>query len=91
MKVELRAPKRGDKLKLMDLARENAAEYLRLQQAERAADTHRQTEAVAELQAALQLERPPARIECYDISTLQGANTVGSMVVFVKGAPARPR
>ena len=89
MKVELRAPKRGDKLKLMELARENAAEYLRLQQAERAADTNRQTEAVAELQSALQLERPPARIECYDISTLQGANTVGSMVVFVKGAPAK--
>ncbi|MBK8049743.1 MAG: excinuclease ABC subunit UvrC [Anaerolineales bacterium] len=89
MKVELRVPKRGDKVKLMDLARENAAEFLRLQQAERAADTHRQTEAVAELQAALQLERPPARIECYDISTLQGTNTVGSMVVFVKGAPAK--
>jgi excinuclease ABC subunit C len=73
----------------MEMARENAAEYLRLQQAERAADTNRQTEAVAELQAALHLERPPARIECYDISTLQGTNTVGSMVVFVKGAPAK--
>ena len=72
MKVELRAPQRGDKLKLMELARENAAEFLRLQQAERAVDTNRQTEAVAELQSALQMERPPARIECYDISTLQG-------------------
>jgi excinuclease ABC subunit C len=82
-------PRRGDKLKLMEMAQENAAEFLRLQQAERAADTNRQTEAVAELQAALHLERPPARIECYDISTLQGTNTVGSMVVFVKGAPAK--
>ncbi len=89
MKVEVRVPRRGDKLKLMAMAQENAAEYLRLQQAERAADTNRQTEAVAELQAALHLERPPARIECYDISTLQGTNTVGSMVVFVKGAPAK--
>ena len=89
MKVELRVPRRGDKLKLMEMAQENAAEFLRLQQAERAADTNRQTEAVAELQAALHLERPPARIECYDISTLQGTNTVGSMVVFVKGAPAK--
>ena len=89
MKVELRVPKRGDKLKLMEMAHENAAEYLRLQQAERAADTNRQTEAVAELQTVLHLERPPARIECYDISTLQGTNTVGSMVVFVKGAPAK--
>jgi excinuclease ABC subunit C len=89
MKVEVRVPRRGDKLKLMSMAQENAAEYLRLQQAERAADTNRQTEAVAELQAALHLDRPPARIECYDISTLQGTNTVGSMVVFVKGAPAK--
>lgn len=89
MKVELRVPRRGDKLKLMAMAQENAAEYLRLQQAERSADTNRQTEAVAELQAALHLDRPPARIECYDISTLQGTNTVGSMVVFVKGAPAK--
>ena len=89
MKVELRVPRRGDKLKLMEMAQENAGEFLRLQQAERAADTNRQTEAVAELQAALHLERPPARIECYDISTLQGTNTVGAMVVFVKGAPAK--
>jgi excinuclease ABC subunit C len=89
MKVELRVPRRGDKLKLMEMAQQNAAEFLRLQQAERAADTNRQTEAVAELQAALHLERPPARIECYDISTLQGTNTVGAMVVFVKGAPAK--
>ena len=88
-KVELRVPKRGDKLKLMELAHDNAAEFLRLQQAERANDTHRQTEAVAELQTVLHLEKPPARIECYDISTLQGTNTVGSMVVFVKGAPAK--
>lgn len=89
-KMELRVPRRGDKLKLMELARQNAAEFLRLQQVERAADTHKQTEAVAELQAALHLAEPPSRIECYDISTLQGTHTVGSMVVFVKGAPARP-
>ena len=89
MKVEVRVPRRGDKLKLMEMAQENAAEFLRLQQAERAADTNRQTEALTELQTALHLDRPPTRIECYDISTLQGTNTVGSMVVFVKGAPAR--
>ncbi|MBW7881806.1 MAG: excinuclease ABC subunit UvrC [Caldilineaceae bacterium] len=89
MKVELRLPQRGDKRKLMALAQENAAEFLRVEQAERAADTNRQIEAVAELQSVLHLEKPPARIECYDISTLQGTNTVGSMVVFVKGAPAK--
>jgi excinuclease ABC subunit C len=87
--VEVRVPKRGDKVKLLELAQENAVEYLRLRQAERAADTNRQTEALAELQAALQLERAPTRIECFDISTLQGTNTVGAMVVFAKGAPAK--
>jgi excinuclease ABC subunit C len=73
----------------MKLAQENAAEYLRLQVAEWQADTHRQTQAVADLQAALGLERPPMRIECYDVSTLQGTHTVGSMVVFARGVPAK--
>ncbi len=88
-KVELRLPQRGAKRELMELAQQNAAEYLRLQQAERAADSHRQTQAVADLQEALKLENPPLRIECFDISTLQGTNTVGSMVVFNRGVPAK--
>lgn len=88
-KVELRTPQRGKKRQLMVLAETNAAEYLRLQQAEWAADTNRQTSAVAELQAVLGLENPPSRIECFDISTIQGTNTVGSMVVFAKGAPLK--
>jgi excinuclease ABC subunit C len=88
-KVELRVPRRGDKVKVLELAQQNAAEFLRVQQAARAADTNRQTEAITELQTALHLETAPTRIECYDISTLQGTNTVGSMVVFVKGAPAK--
>ncbi|HHY54438.1 MAG TPA: excinuclease ABC subunit UvrC [Chloroflexi bacterium] len=88
-KVELRVPRRGDKVKVLELAQENAAEFLRVQQATRAADTNRQTEALTELQSVLHLETAPTRIECYDISTLQGTNTVGSMVVFVKGAPAK--
>src|SRR5690606_28565163 len=62
-KVELRTPQRGKKRQLMALAETNAAEYLRLQQAEWAADTNRQTSAVAELQAVLGLENPPSRIE----------------------------
>jgi excinuclease ABC subunit C len=53
------------------------------------ADSHRQTQAVSELQAALQLEQAPMRIECFDISTLQGTNTVGSMVVFGRGVPLK--
>ena len=88
-KVELRVPQRGVKTKLMTMAANNAEEYLRVQKAQRAADTNRQTEGLAELQEALQLAQPPARIECYDISTLQGTNTVGSMVVFARGTPLK--
>ncbi|RME55230.1 MAG: excinuclease ABC subunit UvrC, partial [Caldilineae bacterium] len=88
-KVELRMPQRGKKRKLMAMAAQNAAEQLRVQQSEWAADAHRQTQALAELQDALGLSKPPARIECYDISTLQGTNTVGSMVVFARGAPLK--
>jgi len=87
--VELRVPKRGAKREFMDLAKRNAAEYLRVQQAQWAVDTNRQTQAVSDLQEALGLAQPPSRIECYDISTLQGTNTVGSMVVFAKGAPVK--
>lgn len=88
-KAELRLPQRGAKRKLMEMAQQNAAEYLRLQQAEWAADTNRQTGAVTELQEALNLKNPPSRMECFDISTFQGTNTVGSMVVFGKGAPLK--
>lgn len=87
--VEIRMPQRGKKRKLMGLAQQNAREYLRVQQAEWAQDTNRQTQALSELQEALGLPRPPARIECFDISTLHGTNTVGSMVVFGKGAPLK--
>lgn len=87
--VEVRAAQRGDKRKLLELAEKNAAEYLRLRQAEWAADTNRQTMAIQELQDVIGLNRPPSRIECFDISTLQGTNTVGSMVVFAKGAPLK--
>ena len=88
-RVEIRQPLRGPKRKLMQMAEENAGEYLRVQQAEWAADTNKQTEALGGLQQVLDLPRPPARMECFDISTLQGTNTVGSMVVFAKGAPLK--
>lgn len=85
----LRAPKRGDARKLVELARSNAAEVLRTTRAVREADKSKQVLALQELQAALGLEAPPGRVECYDISTLQGTNTVGSMVVFVEGTPRK--
>jgi len=88
-RFELRMPQRGKKRNLIDLAERNAAEYLRIQQAQWAVDTNRQTQSIAELQASLHLAQAPARIECFDISTLHGTNTVGSMVVFAKGAPLK--
>ena len=88
-KVNLTVPKRGPKQELLQMATENAAATLQSLQAQWQADTNRQTQAVTELQEALGLQAPPSRIECFDISTLQGTNTVGSMVVFAKGAPAK--
>ncbi len=88
-KVNLTVPKRGAKQELLQLATENAAATLQSLQAQWQADTNRQTQAITELQEALGLQAPPSRIECFDISTLQGTNTVGSMVVFAKGAPAK--
>ncbi len=88
-KVALRVPKRGEKKALVQMATENARSALAAMQAEWQADAHRHTEAIANLQAALDLPKPPTRIECFDISTLQGTNTVASMVVFVRGAPRK--
>jgi excinuclease ABC subunit C len=88
-KVQLRLPQRGTRRELMQLAQENAREHLRLEMLERSADSHRQTLAISELQAALELTNPPMRIECYDVSTLQGTNTTGSMVVFERGVPLK--
>lgn len=88
-KVEIRMPQRGKKRQLMEFAKSNADEHLRVQKVQWAEDTNRHTEALAELQNALALEVPPTRIECYDISTLQGTSTVGSMVVFARGAPLK--
>ena len=88
-KVTLKVPKRGPKQALMKLAAENASATLASLQAQWQADTNRQTEALTQVQEALGLQSPPGRIECFDISTLQGTNTVGSMVVFAKGAPLK--
>jgi excinuclease ABC subunit C len=88
-KVVLGVPTEGPKHELMALAAENAAATLTTLQAQWQADTNRQTEALTQVQEALGLTAPPGRIECFDISTLQGTNTVGSMVVFGKGAPLK--
>lgn len=88
-KVTLSVPRRGAKHDLIEMATTNAAEALARIQAEREADVSKHVEGLAELQTALQLQRPPARIECFDISHLQGTATVASMVVFTQGAPEK--
>ena len=85
----LKAPQRGDARKLVLLAQSNAAEALRTMRAVRQADKSKHVIALQELQNALALDVPPGRIECYDISTLQGTHTVGAMVVFAEGTPRK--
>jgi len=87
--VEILVPRDGPQQDLIRMAAENAAETLRALQAQWQADKHRQEQALAELQAAFNLEVPLGRIECYDISNTQGTSAVGSMVVFEQGAPKK--
>ncbi len=84
-KVKLIVPQRGTKMDLVKIAAENATETLTMLRAQWESDTNKQTEALRELQVALNLPQPPNRIECFDISTLQGTATVASRVVFVQG------
>jgi excinuclease ABC subunit C len=88
-KVVLKVPRRGQKRDLVAMAAENAAETLAHLRAQWIADEGKQAQALADLQEHLNLETPPNRIECYDISTTQGTATTGSMVVFVKGVPRK--
>ena len=86
-KVEFFVPKDGQPRELVQLATENATETLQALRAQWHADTHKQEQALAELQEALRLPAPPNRIECYDISNTQGTAIVGAMVVFTQGVP----
>jgi excinuclease ABC subunit C len=87
--VEIRAAERGDKRRILELAQRNAA--LALDQEKLRSERRRQqrVEALDGLQQALGLDTVPLRIECFDISTLMGTNTVASMVVFEGGAPKK--
>jgi len=69
------------------LATQNALEALERERTEWLADTARRDEALVELSSALGLPRVPERIECYDMSNIQGTSAVGSMVVFIDGRP----
>lgn len=86
-KVELLVPRRGVNHDLVAMAAENATETLASLRTRWQADTNKQTEALGELRDALKLSEPPNKIECYDISNIQGTASVGSMVVFEQGVP----
>ncbi len=88
-KVTLQVPQRGMKKDLVDMAARNASDTLLTLRQQWEADRSKHVTAMAELQEALNLPTPPARIECYDISHTQGTQTVASMVVFVQGAPKK--
>jgi excinuclease ABC subunit C len=84
-RVDLRVPRRGDKRILLETVEKNAKEALALHKTRRASDLSTRNRALEEIQEALGLASPPLRIECYDISHLQGTEVVGSMVVFEDG------
>jgi excinuclease ABC subunit C len=84
-RVSLRIPQRGDKKALLDTVARNAAEALALHKTKRASDLTTRSRAMHEIQEALGLEEAPLRIECYDVSNLQGTHVVASMIVFEDG------
>ena len=87
--VRLMVPSRGEKRELVQRAVANARESLEQARARWLADSGKKRQALEQLQDALSLPELPARIECYDISNIQGTSAVGSMVVFVDGHPKR--
>jgi excinuclease ABC subunit C len=83
--VQLRVPQRGDKKALAETVARNALGALALHKTRRASDLTTRSRALAEIQDALALDEAPLRIECYDVSNLQGTHVVASMVVFEDG------
>ncbi|MFI2433804.1 excinuclease ABC subunit UvrC [Streptomyces sp. NPDC018693] len=83
--VSLRVPQRGDKRALMETVERNAQQALVLHKTKRASDLTTRSRALEEIADALDLDSAPLRIECYDISHLQGDDVVASMVVFEDG------
>jgi len=84
-RVDLRVPQRGDKRALMETVTRNAEQAFRLHKLKRASDLTARSLALGELQEALGLAEAPLRIECYDVSHVQGTSVVASMVVFEDG------
>ncbi|GAA5526597.1 excinuclease ABC subunit UvrC [Herpetosiphon gulosus] len=88
-KVSLQVPRRGDKKDLVDLAARNASQTLDQLRLQWLNAEQRATAGLSQLRELLNLADLPQRIECYDISNTQGTNSVGSMVVFEQGEPAK--
>jgi excinuclease ABC subunit C len=87
--VRIRVPKTGERASVLQIAGDNAQQALRELSSKRRTDLAARSRALADLQAELGLPEAPLRIECFDISTLQGQETVASMVVFEDGAPKK--
>ena len=85
--VTFTTPQRGDKLRLLQMVAQNAREALEQQRIKWLSDSQKTALALEETRDALNLPAPPYRIECYDISNIQGTSAVGSMVVFENGRP----
>jgi excinuclease ABC subunit C len=83
--VTLRVPRRGDKKALLETVARNAGQSLVLHKTRRASDLTTRSKALSEILQALGLDDAPLRIECYDVSNLQGTHVVASMVVFEDG------
>ena len=88
-RVDLRVPQRGDKRTLMETVARNATQSLARHKVARAGDLTARSQALQQLQEVLELDESPLRIECYDISHVQGTQVVGSMVVFEDGLPRK--
>src|SRR5699024_11133401 len=84
-KVSMRVPRRGDKRTLMRTVEQNAGQSLARHKMRRSSDLTARSQALEELQHALDLDQAPLRIECFDISNMQGDHMVASMVVFEDG------
>lgn len=86
--VSLATPQRGDKKRLVEMVGKNAAEGLEQLKIKMLSNETLMQQAMSELEEQLNLPRTPRRIECYDISHIQGTNVVASMSVFVEGKPS---
>jgi excinuclease ABC subunit C len=88
-RVQLRVPQRGDKRSLMETVARNAAQSLAQHKLRRAGDLTTRSKALEEIAEALGMEQAPLRVECYDVSQIQGTDVVASMVVFEDGLPRK--